>query len=87
MTVSVRKYNTRRQIMRIDKNAINKLLKQSDDQLWRTLQMIASLNGIDMSKVSRPTNMSKLRSILSNLTDNDIGRAVEILESYRKSGK
>ncbi|MFY9381090.1 MAG: hypothetical protein WBI55_05690 [Eubacteriales bacterium] len=73
--------------MRIDKNAINKLLKQSDDQLWRTLQMIASLNGIDMSKVSRPTNMSKLRSILSNLTDNDIGRAVEILESYRKSGK
>jgi hypothetical protein len=49
--------------------------------------MIASLNGIDMSKVSRPTNMSKLRSILSNLTDNDIGRAVEILESYRKSGK
>lgn len=73
--------------MKIDKNAINKLLKQSDDQLWRTLQMIASLNGIDMSKVSRPTNMSKLRSILSNLTDNDIGRAVEILESYRKSGK
>mgnify|MGYP000844160924 CR=1 FL=1 len=73
--------------MKIDKNAINKLLKQSDDQLWRTLQMIASLNGIDMSKVSRPANMSKLRSILSNLTDNDIGRAIEILESYRKSGK
>ena len=73
--------------MRIDKNAINKLLKQSDDQLWRTLQMIASLNGIDMSKVSSTTNMSNQRSIHSNITDNDIGRAVEILESYRKSGK
>ena len=40
--------------MRIDKNAINKLLKQSDDQLWRTLQMIASLNGIDIAQGVAP---------------------------------
>lgn len=73
--------------MKIDKATVEKLLKQSDDQLWRTVQMIASGSGINLSGVKRPADLSKLRAALGSMTDGDIKRATEIIDSYKRNGK
>lgn len=73
--------------MKIDKAALDRLLKQNDDQLWKTIQMIGSAGGVNLSGVKRPSDLSKLRVALSSMTDVDIKRASEIIESYKKSGK
>lgn len=74
-------------MMKIDKATVDRLLKQNDEQLWRTVQMIATSGGVNLSGVSRPKDLSKLRAALSGLTDGDIKRATEILESYKRNGK
>lgn len=73
--------------MKIDKATVDRLLRQSDDQLWRTVQMIATQGGVNLSGVKRPADLSKLRSALSTMTDGDIKRATEIIESYKRNGK
>ncbi len=73
--------------MKIDKATVDRLLKQSDDQLWRTVQMIAAQGGVNLTGVKRPADLSKLRSALSSMTDGDIKRATEIVESYKRNGK
>ncbi len=74
-------------MLKIDKATVDKLLKQSDDQLWRTVQMIATAGGVNLAGVSRPKDLSKLRAALGGLTDGDIKRATEILDSYKRTGK
>ncbi len=73
--------------MKIDKNTVDKLLRQNDDQLWRTVQMIAAQGGVNLSGVGRPRDLSRLRSALSTMTENDISRAMEIVNSYKRNGK
>lgn len=73
--------------MKIDKATVDKLLKQNDDQLWRTVQMIAASSGVNLMGVKRPADLSKLRNALSVMTDGDIKRATEIIESYKRNGK
>ena len=71
--------------MKIDKGTINMLLKMNDDRLWSTLKFALSRSGNDIFKdMQRPADMSKLRSVLGGLTDEDISRACELLE---KGGK
>ncbi len=71
--------------MKIDKGTINMLLKMSDDRLWNTLKFALSRSGNDIMKdISKPDDMTKLRSVLEGLTDADIARAIELLE---KGGK
>ena len=66
--------------MKIDKSTINMLLKMNDDRLWSTLQFALSHSGNDIMKnIKKPDDMSKLRSVLEGLTDQDIARAVELL--------
>ena len=73
--------------MKIDKSTVDRLLRQNDDQLWRTVQMIAAQGGVNLSGVNRPRDLSKLRSALSTMTDGDIRRAMEIVDSYKRTGK
>lgn len=73
--------------MKIDKATVDRLLKQNDEQLWRTIQLIASSSGLNLSGVNRPKDLSKLRSALSSMTDGDIKRATEIIESYKRNGR
>ena len=73
--------------MKIDKATVDRLLKQNDEQLWRTVQMIAAQGGVNLAGVKRPADLSKLRSALSSMTDGDIKRATEIVESYKRAGK
>ena len=56
------------------------LLKMNDDRLWSTLQFALSHSGNDIMKnIKKPDDMSKIRSVLEGLTDQDIARAIELL--------
>ncbi len=71
--------------MKIDKNTINMLLRMSDDKLWSTLKFALSRSGSDIMKdVKRPEDMSKVRELLSGLTDSDIERMSELLNKGDK---
>ena len=74
------------EIMKIDKNTINMILKMNDDRLWSTIKLAISRSGTDALKdIKRPEDMTKLREILSNLTDADIERVTALLSG--KGGK
>lgn len=71
--------------MKIDEKTINMILKFNDDKLWQTLQYAASKSGTDALKnMKRPADMSKIRSALSSVTNEDITRAMEILKGGKK---
>lgn len=71
--------------MQLDKNTIQKLLQQSDAQLWQTIRMIAAQSGIDLPvKSMSPSDMAAIRSALGRATDADIDRALKMLDNYRK---
>ena len=74
--------------MKLDKKTLDKLSALPDDSLWQLIVAIGNSSGIDLSKVKvRPEEMSKLRYAMGTLTDDDIGRASEILSSAKKQGK
>ena len=76
------------QSMKIDKKTLDKLSSLPDDSLWQLIVTIGNASGIDLSEVMvRPEEMSKLRYAMGTLTDEDIGRASEILNSAKKQGK
>ncbi|MBO5312574.1 MAG: hypothetical protein J6B29_01275 [Clostridia bacterium] len=70
--------------MKIDKKMIDMVLKMNDDQLWKTIQLVASRSGFDLKHTERPKDMSKIRATLSGLSDEDINRVSEI---FKKGGK
>ena len=71
--------------MKIDEKTINMILKFNDDKLWQTLQYAASKSGTDALKnMKRPADMSKIRSAPSSVTNDDITRAMEILNGRNK---
>lgn len=71
--------------MKIDKKTLDMLSSLPNDSLWKMICAIGAGSGIDLSSVKvRPEDLSKLRSAMGNLTDKDIGRAVEILENAKK---
>lgn len=72
--------------MKIDKKAIDMLLKLNDDQLWNTLMVVSSKSGADMRKIERPENMSKIRDTLASLTESDIARAAELFSKRKSNG-
>lgn len=73
--------------MKIDKNMIDKVLKMNDEQLWRTIQLVASKSGVkDIKDMSRPNDMSKIRSTLSSLTDEDLQKAINMMKKGKENG-
>ncbi len=71
--------------MKIDKKTIDMLSSLPDDSLWRMIVAIGSSQGFDLSGMNvRPEDISKLRSAMGTLTDSDISRALEIMESAKK---
>ena len=72
--------------MQLDKKMIDLVLKLNDEQLWKAIQMVASKSGLDIKSIQMPTDMSKIRSTLSGLSDDDIKRANELLKKGKKNG-
>lgn len=70
--------------MKIDKNTIDKVLKMNDEQLWRVIQYVAKKSGQgELSKMEKPSDMSKIRSTLSSLTESEIENAVKIFKEKK----
>ena len=74
--------------MKINKNTVDKISSLSDDKLWHVICALGSSSGIDLSTVKvTPTELDKVRLAMSKLTDDDIGRATEIINSCKKQGR
>ena len=67
--------------MKIDKKSIDMVLKLNDEQLWKTIQHIAKKSGNEkFASMEKPQDMSKIRALLSSLTDEEIEKAVELFK-------
>ena len=74
--------------MKINKNTVDKISSLSDDKLWRVICTLGSSSGIDLSTVKvTPAELDKVRLAMSQLTDDDIVRATEIINSCTKQGR
>lgn len=71
--------------MKIDKSTIDKVLKMNDEQLWRVIQYVAKKSGQnELSKMEKPSDMSKIRTTLSSLTDSEIENAIKLMKERKK---
>ena len=67
--------------MKFDKKMIDFILMMNDDQLWKTIQTVASKSGLGSAKtLEKPADMSKIRNVLAGLTEDDVARVTEILK-------
>ncbi|MBQ2729281.1 MAG: hypothetical protein IJF69_00740 [Clostridia bacterium] len=74
--------------MKLDKKTLDMLSSLPDESLWKMICAIGSASGIDLTDVKvKPGELEKLRCAVNNLTDNDIVRAQEILETCKKQEK
>ena len=70
--------------MQLDRNALTKLLGQSDAELWQAIVTIGKEAGYDLSnRKMSDSDMAKLRKALSGASDEDIRRAAKKLEAHK----
>ena len=73
--------------MKIDKKVLDKVLTLNDEQLWKAIKLVASKSGLSTVKsIEQPKDMSKIRSALSNINDDDISRISEIMKKGKSNG-
>ncbi len=73
--------------MKIDKKMLDQILTMNDDQLWKTIQLVASKSGLNSAKnLERPKDMSKIRNTLSEINDEDISRIGELIKKGKNNG-
>ena len=66
--------------MKIDKKTVDLLLSLDDDRLWQTICAVASTSGVrGIASMPRPKDLSRLRSVLSTMTESDLSRAMELI--------
>lgn len=74
--------------MKIDKSTIDKVLKMNDDQLWRVIQYVAKKSGQgELAAAQRPSDMSKIRTTLTSLTDSEIENAIKLMKEKKNERK
>ncbi|MBR0443625.1 MAG: hypothetical protein IIX15_04725 [Clostridia bacterium] len=70
--------------MKLDKNAVARLLALNDAQLQAVIVRLAGENGIDLGGISiRPSDIAGVRRALEMATDEDIDRAARQLGQMR----
>ncbi len=71
--------------MKLDRNAVERLLALNDRQLEAVIRRLAGDYGIDLSHVGIcADNMAAVRQALRMATDEDLTRAAEQLESLKR---
>lgn len=71
--------------MRLDKDIMERLLKQDDESLWKSIVSIAKSKGVTLpQKTPTPEEMKKLRGVLANPDKIDMVQAMKLLNHYRK---
>ena len=69
--------------MKLDKEAVARLLSLNDAQLEAVLVRLAGENGIDLGGLTiRPSDIASVRRALSMATDEDIARAAQHLGQF-----
>lgn len=73
--------------MMLDKKSVSLLLMMNDEQLAQIIKGLAANAGIDPNSITiGPKEINGIRAALSNATDSDIQRAMELINDY-KTGK
>ena len=74
--------------MKIDKNALDKVLSLNDEQLWKAIQLVAAKSGISSTKnLEKPADMSKIRATLTGLNEIDTSKITELFEKGKSNGR
>jgi hypothetical protein len=74
--------------MKLDKKAVERLLRLNDEQLREIMLRLAGENGIDLSGMTlRPDDMASVRQALRMATDEDIAKAAQQLGLVPLGGK
>ena len=71
--------------MQLDKNTLNMLLALNDAQLVNVIKTISEKSGLDLSSFNITGNdVKSIRKALENASDDDIKRAQESLNSFKR---
>jgi hypothetical protein len=71
--------------MKLDRNAVRRLLALNDTQLQALITRLAGENGIDLAGVAiRPDDIASVRRALELATDEDISLAAQQIEQLRR---
>ena len=71
--------------MQLDKNTLNMLLALNDAQLTSIIKSISEKSGLDLSNFNITANdVKSIRHALENANDEDIKRAQESLNNFKK---
>ena len=71
----------------INKSIIDKMLDLPDDKMVMMLKIILSNSGMDLpDKQIDSKTVAKIRAVLSEVTDEDIGRVSYLAERFRNGG-
>lgn len=74
--------------LKLDKKQLDRLADLPDDQLWRTLKMLAPHAGLELSEKARqPDKLARLRAAMRSMTEHDVDRLSELVAVYRRGGK
>ena len=69
----------------INKSAINKMLEMPDDKLVSMLKIVMATSGMDLgNKKLDSETVRKLRAVLYEVTDDDIERAMYLINKYKR---
>ncbi len=72
--------------MQLDKKTLDSILSQEDTVLWNTIRAIAAQSGLNLPQNPPPKNeLDKLRGILGNKTQLDVGEALKIANNFKRS--
>ena len=74
--------------MQLDPAMLQKVLSMNDGDLWKTVAMIASQNGLDLPQKTPATEeMQKLRRALASVTDQDMADAARLVQEFKNGAK
>lgn len=72
----------------LNKSMIDKMLEMPDDKMLMMLKIILSSTGIDIpSKKLDEKAVRKIRALLEEVTDDDIGRIMYLTNVYKNGGE
>ena len=74
--------------MKLDKTMVDALLALNDDALWARIVMLGESKGFSLPKATpSPTDMTKLRALLSHPEKLDMVDAFRLLRDLKRGGR
>ncbi len=71
----------------LNKQVIDTLLALPDDRFASMLKMILSASGVNMDgKPMDAATVKKIRALLTEVTDEDLGRITQLIARYQNGG-